>query len=195
MNNRRLLILLGLHLLLSVGCAVLIPLWQRHEPDYYNVIGFLVTEHRLPTESEYPNGDAYTRQATLPPIYFLMGVSVVALMDNAEPVVYGLNPKLWASGRSRVAQPTRCSRTFRVTCTTSAITRSGWICASCCSRSRVSSLGGAHSKAQISLIVPKIRLYSAKILSGENGLFRSSLLVASGCLHAPEPSGKPSRKQ
>ena len=65
------------------------------EQDYCNVICFLVTEHRLSTESDYPNGDAYPRQATQPPIYFLIGTPVVALMDNVEPVVHGHGQRRW----------------------------------------------------------------------------------------------------
>jgi len=85
-------LLLLIHIVIGTSYAILTPLWQGHEADYYNVIRFLVTEQRFPTPADYPNGDADIRQATQPPLYFLIAAPIVALFDDAQPVPYGLHP-------------------------------------------------------------------------------------------------------
>ncbi len=91
-NTRILLVLLALQIALGVSYAILTPLWQDHEPDYYNVARFIATERRFPTPADYPEGDAEIRQATQPPLYFLIAAPVVALFDNQQPVPYGVQP-------------------------------------------------------------------------------------------------------
>ncbi len=88
--TRFLLALLALQIVLGVSYAILTPLWQDHEPDYYNVARFIATERRFPTPADYPEGDAEIRQATQPPLYFLIAAPVVALFDNHQPVPYGV---------------------------------------------------------------------------------------------------------
>ena len=93
MTPKRLLYgLLSLYLVLAAAHAVLTPLWQGHEVDYYNVIRFLTTQGRLPTPDDYPAGDADIRQATQPPLYFIITTPVVAAFDNGQRVPYGINP-------------------------------------------------------------------------------------------------------
>ena len=97
-NTRILLVVLIIQMILGVSYAILTPLWQGHEPDYYNVARFIVDEHRFPTAADYPNGDAEIRQATQPPLYFLIAAPIVALFDNGQQVPYGVQPTALCPG-------------------------------------------------------------------------------------------------
>src|SRR5664279_3258680 len=93
LKPRHLLIaILLLQLILGAAYSLSIPLWQGHEQDYYTVVRFLAEHGRLPTASDYPDGDAEIRQATQPPLYFLTAYPVVALLDGAQPVPPGTQP-------------------------------------------------------------------------------------------------------
>lgn len=62
------------------------PAWEYHEADYYNVVRFILSEQRFPTREDYPNGTADVRQATQPPLYFLLALPVLAAVDSNQPV-------------------------------------------------------------------------------------------------------------
>ncbi|MCA9904635.1 MAG: glycosyltransferase family 39 protein [Anaerolineae bacterium] len=62
------------------------PAWEYHEADYYNVVRFILSEQRFPTREDYPNGTADVRQATQPPLYFLIALPVLAIADSNQPV-------------------------------------------------------------------------------------------------------------
>ncbi|MDX2161417.1 MAG: glycosyltransferase family 39 protein [bacterium] len=93
-----LIALLIVHVALTSVQAFSLPLWGGHEADYFTVIRFLLREGRLPTADDYPDGDADIRQATQPPIYFLMAAPVVALFDDAQAVPPGVLPILLCPG-------------------------------------------------------------------------------------------------
>ncbi|MBK8031289.1 MAG: hypothetical protein IPK17_17720 [Chloroflexi bacterium] len=103
MKNRAYMVVIVLLLQLIFGTvyAIATPLWQGHEADYYNVVRFLVRHQRLPTAADYPAGDAEIRQATQPPIYFLLAAPIVALMDDNQPVPYGIHPVPFCVGGER----------------------------------------------------------------------------------------------
>ncbi|MCZ2095986.1 MAG: hypothetical protein LC121_06880 [Anaerolineae bacterium] len=85
-TNRILAALLILNVIIGVSHATLTPLWQYHEPDYYTVIRFLISEHRFPEDADYADHNAAAHQATHPPLYFLITAPIVALFDDAQPV-------------------------------------------------------------------------------------------------------------
>ncbi|MEP7290562.1 MAG: hypothetical protein ABI835_02210, partial [Chloroflexota bacterium] len=85
-------IILAIQLVLGAVYAFAVPLWQGHEQDYYNVVRFLDRNGRLPAASDYPNGDAEIRQATQPPLFFLLAYPVVALLDDDQPIPPGAQP-------------------------------------------------------------------------------------------------------
>lgn len=82
-----------------------IPLWRDHEPDFFDVTRFVVEQGRLPTFEDYPNGDADIRQATQPPLFFLLGAPLVALFDDGEAVPPGQNSPLICFGGNSLNQP------------------------------------------------------------------------------------------
>lgn len=85
-RSAALFVILGVHVLLAGGMAATLSLWGDHEADFYTVARFLVDQGRLPTPADYPAGDAEVRQATQPPLYFLLIAPVIALFDAPEPV-------------------------------------------------------------------------------------------------------------
>jgi hypothetical protein len=93
-----LLIILVVQGVIGLSYAASVPLWQEHEPDYFNVIRFLVDNGRLPTAADYPAGDADVRQATQPPLYFFVGALPVMLFDNNQPVPLGIHPLMVCLG-------------------------------------------------------------------------------------------------
>lgn len=97
-GQRWLLLILALQIVLCLTTIVVTPLWQGHEADYYNVVRFLTTNGRLPTEADYPPGEADVRQATQPPVYFWVSAPVVALLDDTQPVPPGMQPNLVCVG-------------------------------------------------------------------------------------------------
>jgi hypothetical protein len=90
--------ILAMQLLLGIVYSFATPLWQGHERDYYNVIRFLDQNGRLPTANDYPADDAEIRQATQPPLYFLLAYPVAALFRSDEPVPPGVQPALICVG-------------------------------------------------------------------------------------------------
>ncbi|NDJ62455.1 MAG: hypothetical protein GYB67_15105 [Chloroflexi bacterium] len=85
-------LIVGVQVAVGLGYAFATPLWQGHEPDYYHVIRFLHEQRRLPTVADYPDGDAYVRQATQPPLYFFLAYPIIALADDGQPVPPGTHP-------------------------------------------------------------------------------------------------------
>lgn len=102
-----LLILIGLYIALAGSHAFLVPLWQLHEADYYNVLRFITTQNRLPTPADYPAGDADNRQATHPPLFFLVAVPFVAALDSDENVPPPPYPLLYCPGSEPANDPAR----------------------------------------------------------------------------------------
>ena len=94
--------ILAVQLLLGMVYSFATPLWQGHEPDYYNVVRFLDQNGRLPNAGDYPDGDAEIRQATQPPLYFLLAYPVAALLRSDEPVPPGVQPTLICVGDNNV---------------------------------------------------------------------------------------------
>lgn len=93
-----LLIIIAVQIALGIFWAAAAPLWGAHEADYYNVVRFLVQQGRLPTEADYPPGEADVRQATQPPLYFFAAAPLVAMLDDAQPVPPGTQPGLVCFG-------------------------------------------------------------------------------------------------
>lgn len=93
-----LLLILALQLALGVVYTFSIPLWQGHETDYFNVVRFFAQNGRLPNADDYPDGDAEIRQATQPPLYFLIAYPIVKLTDDTVPVPPGVQPTLICVG-------------------------------------------------------------------------------------------------
>ncbi len=88
--------------ILGTAYALSSPLWNDHEPDYYTVVRFVVDHGRLPTEADYPAHDAEIRQATQPPLYFLLAYPVVALLDDGQAVPPGAQPTMICVGDGKV---------------------------------------------------------------------------------------------
>lgn len=102
--RRVLLAILAVRFVLGLVGALQLPLWQTHEQDYYNVLRFWKAQGRLPTREDYPpEEDPDLRQATQPPLYFLLAYPLVALLDDGEPVPPGNYPPLLCVGD---AEPT-----------------------------------------------------------------------------------------
>lgn len=97
-DTRWLALILAFQLVMGLVTLIVLPLWQEHEPDYYTVIRFLTDSGRLPTEADYPPGEADVRQATQPPLFFLVAAPVVALFDDGQPVPPGVQPGLICLG-------------------------------------------------------------------------------------------------
>lgn len=97
-SNRWLLLILALQFALGMAVIIVLPLWQGHEQDYYNVVRFLTDNGRLPDESDYPDGDADIKQATQPPLFFIAAAPIVAVLDDRQPVPPGSQPDLVCIG-------------------------------------------------------------------------------------------------
>ena len=97
--------ILALQFTLGALYTFAIPLWRGHEQDFYTVVRFLAQNGRLPAASDYPNGDAEIRQATQPPLYFLIAYPIVALLDNNQPVPPGSQPTLVCTGDNSYNAP------------------------------------------------------------------------------------------
>lgn len=98
-RNRHILTMLILaHLLMGSAVALLMPHWGGHESDYYNVVRLIVSERRLPTAADYPAGDMEIRQASQPPLYFLLAAPIVALFDDGAQIPLGLHPLPFCPG-------------------------------------------------------------------------------------------------
>ncbi len=97
-----LLAVLAVQFILGMIYLLSVPLWQKtaiyDEPDFYTVVRFLHQNGRLPTDEDYPAGDAEAGQATQPPLYFLVAYPLVALFDNHQPVPPGVQPALICVG-------------------------------------------------------------------------------------------------
>ena len=92
------MLILAVQLTLGIAYIIATPLWQEHEPDFYNVARFILDNGRMPNEADYPPGQADVRQATQPPLFFLSSVPVIALLDDAQPVPPGVQPGLICIG-------------------------------------------------------------------------------------------------
>ena len=105
MNSRVRRLLFGIvvaKLVLGIAAAFLIAPWQGHEPDFYNVIRFIIREERLPTLEDYEN--PHLSQATHPPLYPLIALPLVAIIDSGElPVPPSVHPSVICDGGLAVA--------------------------------------------------------------------------------------------
>jgi len=91
-TRRALILILIVKLLIGVNYISRIPFWEGHEDDFYNVLRYTRVLQRLPTEADYPDGDADVRQATQPPLYFILSYPIVAVLDDNLPVPAGRHP-------------------------------------------------------------------------------------------------------
>lgn len=101
-------VLIGILLIqaiLGTAYALAAPLWREHEADFYTVTRFVVENGRLPTASDYPANDAEIRQATQPPLYFLLAYPVVALLDDGQRVPPGSQPAMICVGDNGANDP------------------------------------------------------------------------------------------
>ncbi len=106
MKTRSLLLaILAVQLVLGIVYSFSLPMWQGHEPDFYNVARFLARNGRLPAAADYPDGDAEIRQATQPPLYFLVAAPLVSLFDNNSSVPPGAQPSLICVGDGGLNAP------------------------------------------------------------------------------------------
>lgn len=115
--RRPLVIIVVLYGIAAGLTAAAVPLWGGHEADFYTVTRFLATNGRLPTADDYPAGDAEVRQATQPPLYFLITLPIMAMLDDGSPVPPGAHPPVICpageAGQSPLtAYPTPTSHTF-----------------------------------------------------------------------------------
>ncbi len=102
--------ILILQLILGAARIAAVPLWTDHEADFYNVVHFTVQNRRLPTIEDYPAGDADIKQATQPPLHFLLMTPVMALFYQDEQVPSGVQPPTLCFGtetfnRTQIAYP------------------------------------------------------------------------------------------
>ncbi|MBE2271212.1 MAG: glycosyltransferase family 39 protein [Anaerolinea sp.] len=77
--------------LLALRLLVALPIvryegWFAHEADFYNVARTIAREGRLPTAEDFPDHPGVLLQADQPPLYNLVSVPFVALLDNADVV-------------------------------------------------------------------------------------------------------------
>lgn len=103
--SRWLWFILVIQLGLGLITIVVTPLWQAHEADFYNVVRFILDNGRMPSDADYPPGQAEVRQATQPPLYFITSLPIVALLDDAQPVPPGVQPGLICIGGEAVNSP------------------------------------------------------------------------------------------
>lgn len=75
-------LIVSVHVLIGAAYALTMPLWRTHEADFLHVTRILDQRGRLADETDYPPGEAAMRQATHPPLYTLVSLPVVALMDD-----------------------------------------------------------------------------------------------------------------
>lgn len=87
-----LITILIIQFVLGTARIAAVPLWRDHEVDFYDVVHFLIQNGRLPAVEDYPAGDADIRQATQPPLHFLLMAPVMALFYQDDPAPPGVQP-------------------------------------------------------------------------------------------------------
>jgi len=102
--------ILIMQFILGTARIAAIPLWADHEADFFNVVYFTVQNRRLPAIEDYPAGDADIKQATQPPLHFLLMAPVMALFYQDEQVPPGAQPPALCFGtenfnRTQIAYP------------------------------------------------------------------------------------------
>jgi hypothetical protein len=87
------------HIALCAVRIAAVPLWDAHEADFFTATRIVVENGRLPSEADYPAGDADLRQATHPPFIFLAYAPLVAAFDDGTRIPPPLNPAALCPGQ------------------------------------------------------------------------------------------------
>jgi len=82
-------------------------MWFYHEPDYFNVIRFLVENGRLPERDDFESTERGTgiSQATQPPLFMYLSYPIVGLLDDGSNVPPGFHPSVICEGGASPSYP------------------------------------------------------------------------------------------